>query len=140
MRIKKTPGRPKFFCPPRGAGWAKPSPGGIWKQGLKVGSMFAITALVAACGGGGGGGFALPVLPPTPAPEPAKPYELTILHINDHHSTLDGKSRTLKLKTGAGDATTDVTVDAAGFPRVATAFQELARTRPTCSSCTPAMR
>ncbi|RYF81489.1 MAG: bifunctional metallophosphatase/5'-nucleotidase [Comamonadaceae bacterium] len=89
--------------------------------------MFAITALVAACGGGGDGGFALPVLPPTPAPEPAKPYELTILHINDHHSTLDSKSRTLKLKTGAGDATADVTVDAAGFPRVTTAFQELAK-------------
>lgn len=99
-------------------------------NGLKVGSMFAVTALVAACGGGGGGGFALPIVPPTPTPEPAKPYELTILHINDHHSTLDGKSRTLKLKTGTGDATSDVTVDAAGFARVTTAFQELAKDKP----------
>ncbi|RYF61153.1 MAG: bifunctional metallophosphatase/5'-nucleotidase, partial [Comamonadaceae bacterium] len=47
-----------------------------------------------------------------------------------HHSTLDGKTRTLKLRTGAGDATTDVTVDAAGFARVTTAFQELAKDKP----------
>ena len=25
---KETPGRPKFRCPPRGAGWAQPGPGG----------------------------------------------------------------------------------------------------------------
>ena len=26
--LKETPGRPKFPCPPRGAGWAQPGPGG----------------------------------------------------------------------------------------------------------------
>ena len=35
--LKETPGRPKFPCPPRGAGWAEPGPGGAqWPQ-LKAG-------------------------------------------------------------------------------------------------------
>ena len=29
---KETPGRPKFPCPPRGAGWAQPGPGGAHKE------------------------------------------------------------------------------------------------------------
>lgn len=95
--------------------------------GLKAATMFVVSALATACGGGGGGGFALPVLPPAPEPEPPKPYELTILHINDHHSTLESKRRTLKLRSGAGEATAEVGVDAAGFPRVTAAIEALAQ-------------
>ncbi|WP_258304830.1 hypothetical protein, partial [Escherichia coli] len=50
--------------------------------------------------------------------------DLTILHINDHHSNLDSKSK--KLTFQAADGTpTEVTVDAGGFARVKTAFDEL---------------
>lgn len=56
----------------------------------------------------------------------AQPLDLTILHINDHHSTLDAKSRTLKLSAG-GAAPVDVAVDAGGFPRVTAAFDSLAK-------------
>ncbi|CAM4254945.1 bifunctional metallophosphatase/5'-nucleotidase [Kerstersia similis] len=57
--------------------------------------------------------------------EPSAPLALTILHINDHHSHLDSESRTVKLKNPDGTVV-DVTVPSAGFPRVTTAFQQLA--------------
>jgi len=40
---EKTPGRPKFSCPPRGAGWAQPGPGGAQDPWLEA-------ALAAALG------------------------------------------------------------------------------------------
>jgi 5'-nucleotidase len=79
----------------------------MWRKGLVA---VAVAGLLAACGG---------------SDDNAQPLELTILHINDHHSTLDSKNKTLKLSAG-GAAAQDVTVDAAGFPRVATAIAELA--------------
>ena len=42
------------------------------------------------------------------------PYTLTLLHINDHHSTLESKSKTLQLGAG-GSATVAVAVDAGGL-------------------------
>ncbi|MFA5633422.1 MAG: 5'-nucleotidase C-terminal domain-containing protein [Porticoccaceae bacterium] len=54
---------------------------------------------------------------------------LTILHINDSHSNLDSRDRTLRLKNAAGERVA-VTVEAAGFPRVTSAFAELAANRP----------
>ena len=39
----------------------------------------------------------------------AQPYTLTLLHINDHHSTLESKSKTLQLGAG-GSATVAVAV------------------------------
>lgn len=54
------------------------------------------------------------------------PYTLTLLHINDHHSTLESKSRTLQLDAGSGTPVA-VAVDAGGFARVATAFDELGK-------------
>lgn len=57
--------------------------------------------------------------------EPSAPLALTILHINDHHSHLDSESRTVKLKNPDGDIV-DVTVSSAGFPRVTSAFEQLA--------------
>lgn len=54
----------------------------------------------------------------------SSPLDLTILHINDHHSHLDAETTTLNLKDAAG-ATQKVTVDLGGFPRVAQAIKEL---------------
>ncbi|WP_326533228.1 bifunctional metallophosphatase/5'-nucleotidase [Pseudorhodoferax sp.] len=83
----------------------------MWRKGL---AAMAVAALVAACGG---------------SDDDGKPLELTILHINDHHSTLESKSKTLKLSAG-GAAAQDVTVDAGGFPRVAAAIAALSAQSP----------
>lgn len=53
------------------------------------------------------------------------PLDLTVLHINDQHSNLDHKNRTLQLRSAAGKRV-PVSVDVAGFPRITTAFTELA--------------
>lgn len=78
----------------------------------------AASALVAGCGGSGNDD--------TPA---GQPLELRILHINDHHSTLESKSKTLQLDAGTGKAEA-VAVDSAGFPRVTQAIEELAAQSP----------
>ncbi len=54
---------------------------------------------------------------------------LTILHINDHHSHLDSRRRTLALNNAAGDATA-VSVSAGGFARVKGAIDALAAQSP----------
>lgn len=80
---------------------------------VRVGMLaLAAASALAACGGSDGG-------------EQGKPLELTILHINDHHSTLESRTKTLKLSAG-GASTVDVAVDAGGFPRVTAAISELA--------------
>ena len=68
-------------------------------------------AVLAACGGGG-------------SSDSEKDDVLTILHINDHHSTLASKTATLQLPVDG--KTTAVTVDAAGFPRVTAAIEAMA--------------
>lgn len=73
----------------------------------------ALLAGLAGCGGGDGDSDAK-----------GEPLDLTILHINDHHSTLESRSKTLQLHAG-GTAPVAVAVDAGGFPRVASAIQEL---------------
>ena len=84
---------------------------------VRVGLLaLAVASALAACGGSDSG-------------EQGKPLELTILHINDHHSTLESKSKTLKLSAG-GAAAVDVAVDAGGFPRVTAAIAELAAKSP----------
>lgn len=84
---------------------------------VRVGMLaLAVAGALAACGGSDSG-------------EQGKPLELTILHINDHHSTLESKSKTLKLSAG-GAAAVDVAVDAGGFPRVTAAIAELAAKSP----------
>lgn len=96
--------------------------GTTWREGgrrkaARAGGWLAMAAtalLVAACGGSGGGG---------------EPMELTILHINDHHSTLEARSKTLQLSAG-GSAPVAVAVDAGGFPRVTTAIETLAKQSP----------
>jgi len=76
-------------------------------------AALAVAGLLAACGGSDGGGS----------------LDLTILHINDSHSTLESKSKTLKLSAG-GTAAVDVAVDAGGFARVTAAIAELAGQSP----------
>lgn len=84
------------------------------QRALKHCLMYGATAIaVAACGGGG-------------ADDEKKNDELTILHINDHHSSLASKTVTLQLPVDG--KTTAVTVDAAGFPRVTAAIEVLAAT------------
>ncbi|ODS53413.1 MAG: bifunctional metallophosphatase/5'-nucleotidase [Acidovorax sp. SCN 65-108] len=84
---------------------------------VRVGMLaLAVAGALAACGGSDSG-------------EQGKPLELTILHINDHHSTLESKSKTLKLSAGGASAV-DVAVDAGGFPRVTAAISELAAKSP----------
>lgn len=50
---------------------------------------------------------------------------LTLLHINDHHSHLDERRRSLQLRNAAGQRV-EVEVSAAGFARLATAMREQA--------------
>ncbi len=56
--------------------------------------------------------------------EVPQPFELTLVHINDHHSHLDAETITLQLATGAGKRE-PITVERGGFPRVAGAIKAL---------------
>jgi 5'-nucleotidase len=56
--------------------------------------------------------------------DPRSPINLTILHINDHHSHLDAETTTLTLKDSTGVVKT-VTVDLGGFARVGQAITEI---------------
>ncbi|RYF23494.1 MAG: bifunctional metallophosphatase/5'-nucleotidase [Comamonadaceae bacterium] len=86
-------------------------------QRARIGALAcAVAGLLAACGGGSGGDA---------GSDGGQPMELTILHINDHHSTLESKAKTLKLSAGGAGAV-DVVVDAGGFPRVTAAIESLA--------------
>lgn len=93
--------------------------------------LWALVAagLLSACGGGSDGPVFAPIVPPPQEPPPAASFELTILHINDHHSALEARSRALQLDAGGG-APASVTVDAAGFPRVKAAIDQLAAGQP----------
>ncbi|MDO4232077.1 MAG: 5'-nucleotidase C-terminal domain-containing protein [Lautropia sp.] len=78
---------------------------------FRITSCLFIAVALAGCGSNDDS-------PSTPA------MDLTILHINDHHSNLASADRDLKLNTGTTDRT-DIEVSAAGFARVAQAMQEL---------------
>ncbi len=54
----------------------------------------------------------------------SRPFDLTILHINDHHSHLDAEKTVLQLETGPGRREA-ITVERGGFPRVTAAMKEL---------------
>lgn len=77
----------------------------------RAAAPLALAALVAACGGGSGGGG----------------YDLTILHVNDHHSRLDPETVNLRVLT-AGGARESVTFEFGGAARVVQAIDELAAT------------
>lgn len=55
--------------------------------------------------------------------------ELTILHINDHHSNLDDYPGSLLLKTGKQPQREPVSVSMGGFARVTAAFESLAQNK-----------
>ncbi|RYX91034.1 MAG: bifunctional metallophosphatase/5'-nucleotidase [Comamonadaceae bacterium] len=85
------------------------------------------TALLVACGGGDditSPAAPIPGVPPVVAPQP---LDLTILHIDDHHSSLDSKAKTLQLVTVAGGTPTAVVTDFGGFPRITAAIESLAQ-------------
>lgn len=84
----------------------------------KLAACALAAAVLTACGGDDDNNVSAP-----PAPQA---MDLTILHIDDHHSNLDSKSKTLQLQTVAGGAKAAVVADAAGFPRVTAAFEALA--------------
>lgn len=56
--------------------------------------------------------------------EGPQPFEVTIVHINDHHSHLDAETITLQLATGTGKRE-PITVERGGFPRVVGAIKAL---------------
>lgn len=77
-----------------------------------------------------------PDLPTEPEPEPepgGQPLDLTILHLNDHHSHIASESfgydvsgLGLSATTGAGESVSEVEVTYGGFPRMVTLFNQLA--------------
>lgn len=100
----------------------------FWNRNVLACAVMSAMTLIAGCGGDNGSDDETPPVIEEP-PAQARPLELTILHINDHHSTLDGKDKTLTLKNAAG-VDTDVTVSAAGMPRVKAAIDQLAANSP----------
>ncbi|MBV5318012.1 MAG: 5'-nucleotidase C-terminal domain-containing protein [Desulfobulbaceae bacterium] len=56
----------------------------------------------------------------------SRPMELTLLHINDHHSHLDAEKTTLQLATGPGKRE-PIEVERGGFPRVTAAIKDLGK-------------
>ncbi|WP_304305717.1 bifunctional UDP-sugar hydrolase/5'-nucleotidase [Pseudacidovorax intermedius] len=103
-----------------------------------IGTLAAALCLgLSACGGSstlqvGSATPASASSAPAPPPAPAlaagpasAPLELTVLHINDHHSNLAARTRTLQLQAGYATRST-VSVEAAGFPRVTAAIKQLA--------------
>ncbi len=95
----------------------RPQAGATTLRGLAPLAMAC--ALLAGCGGSDD----------TPESPAAAPWTLTVLHINDHHSNLDGRAKALKLNAGGAEAAT-VNVAAGGFSRVTQAFDDLAKASP----------
>lgn len=100
-----------------------------WKRHCARATMLGMMALVAACGGSDDDDDSPAPTPPATPPVAARPMELTILHINDHHSNLDSKKKDFKLKNAAG-ATVTVNADAGGFARVTGAIKALSAASP----------
>ncbi len=62
--------------------------------------------------------------PPGSTNAPSPSFELTVLHINDHHSHLDAENSILQLATGDGRREA-INVERGGFARVTAAIKEL---------------
>ena len=104
--------------------------GSRWNHRRMIGASWVAALLLAACGGGSGSdatnvSAAPPVVESTPGTGTGQPLRLTLLHINDHHSTLAESPKTLDLALdpAPGAAATKVTVSSAGFARVTTAIR-----------------
>src|SRR3546814_19575568 len=70
-----------------------------WKKTTNVLMMTGL-ALLAGCGSGSDDDT-----PPPAPPVASAPLDLTILHVNEHHSTLDSKTKTLQPEDAAGKDT-----------------------------------
>jgi len=74
----------------------------------------------------------------TPNLSNCEPFELTILHINDHHSYVEGPSRPFNMNTTAvlaglginGSGINSVAIKYGGFPRIVTLMDQLAASEP----------
>lgn len=80
--------------------------------------ILSLAALIAGCGGGNKGGGS------GDTSKAAEPIDLTVMHINDHHSHLDAENCTLLLATSA-DNREAINVDRGGFSRITAAVKEL---------------
>ncbi|WP_426750366.1 bifunctional metallophosphatase/5'-nucleotidase [Myxococcus sp. Y35] len=92
--------------------------GRSWRRGRWLPVAWLAATALTACGGDDDEEI------PDP-PEQGAPLDLTILHINDHHSHLASDSISLNVTNAAGE-TVSADVDAAGFARVTRAMSELA--------------
>jgi 5'-nucleotidase len=84
----------------------------------------SLAVLIAGCSGGTLGSRSGDEV--TVAPER---IDLTLLHINDHHSHLDAESSTFLLATSA-DNREAINVERGGFPRITAAIKELEKRSP----------
>ncbi|MFA7503392.1 MAG: 5'-nucleotidase C-terminal domain-containing protein [Burkholderiaceae bacterium] len=91
---------------------------------MDIRKIAGITMLLAMLGACSSSDDDSAVLPPA-----GEPLELTILHINDHHSHLDEESTSLTLATAAGQRE-EIDLPLGGFARVTSAFAELSQDVP----------
>ena len=91
------------------------------KRTLRWAGAGLVAALLAACGSDGDSTAA-------PTLNEARPLDLTILHVNDHHSRLDAETTNLRVLTAAGSRES-VTFEFGGAARVTQAIEELAAGR-----------
>ncbi len=80
--------------------------------------ILSLAALIAGCGGSNKGGR------PADSGLVSESIDLTLLHINDHHSHLDAENSTFLLATSA-DNREAINVERGGFPRITAAIKEL---------------
>jgi len=90
---------------------------------LKMLVPLLVATLLAACGSDDD-----PVSPPTITLNEARPLDLTVLHVNDHHSRLNAETTNLRVLTAAGSRES-VTFEFGGAARVTQAIEELAAGR-----------
>lgn len=82
--------------------------------------ILTLTALLAGCGGSN------KVVGSGEKNSPPESIDITVLHINDHHSHLDAENSTFLLATSA-DHREAINVERGGFPRITAAIKELAK-------------
>jgi len=92
-------------------------------RALKIFGLAVVAAVLAACGSDDD-----PASPPTITLSEAKPLELTILHVNDHHSRLDAETTNLPVLTATGRRES-VAFEFGGAARVTQAIEDFAAGR-----------
>jgi 5'-nucleotidase len=91
--------------------------------------LLILAAVITSLGLTACGGSDDPVPPPPTLPDTRAPLELTILHVNDHHSRLDAETLNLSVRTAAGNKES-VTFPLGGFARVTQAIDDLSAASP----------